>query len=89
MGNDRAGWSGPYQGGIGQSWRWYARSGDWIFINADRAGLNADRANWAKRQVIAESPARQTAAITTAAARRLSIRRWQALGLSMGQIAAA
>jgi Uma2 family endonuclease len=71
-------WTGPYQGVIGQWLRWYDRSGDWIPTNAERAVLNADRADRAEAIATAE-----------AQARREAIPRLKALGLSVEQVADA
>jgi Uma2 family endonuclease len=71
-------WTGRYEGVIGQWLRWYDRSGEWIPTNAERAVMNADRAD--RAEAIATSEAQ---------ARREAIPRLKALGLSVAQIAAA
>jgi DNA-binding NarL/FixJ family response regulator len=58
--------------------RWYDAAGEWIPTNAERAVLNADRADRAEQQLLAE-----------AQARREAIPRLKALGLSAEQIAEA
>jgi DNA-directed RNA polymerase specialized sigma24 family protein len=71
-------WSGRHQGAEGQWLRWYDAVGEWIPTNAERAELNADRADRAEAIATAE-----------AQARREAIPRLKALGLTPEQIAAA